>query len=98
MFSETSLLTICIPVFSAIISAVIIPGRKIVGIGSTNNTVDSIPISQEPPSRIPSIFPSKSCNTCIAFVGEGLPEIFAEGAQTGPDFLIMLMQLGDLAF
>ena len=46
-------------------------------------TVDSIPISHFPPSRIYFIFPSSSLKTSSADVGEIRPALFADGAATG---------------
>jgi hypothetical protein len=45
--------------------------------------VDSTPTSVDPPSRIRSIFPSRSARTCCALVGLGRPEILALGAARG---------------
>ena len=45
--------------------------------------VDSTPIPTSPPSIIISIRPSISSITCSAFVGLGLPDVFALGAAIG---------------
>ena len=73
------------PITSSNISAVIAPGRRIIG-GSTviSRIVDSRPISTLPLSRIISIFPSRSSLTCCAVVGLGLPDVLALGADTNP--------------
>ena len=51
-----------------------------------------MPKSQSSPQIIPSILPYRSCITCSAVVGLGLPEIFALGAAIGqPDSLISVL-------
>ena len=71
------------PIICSNIFLVIKPGRKIVGTSPlTSMIVDSIPIPTGPPSIIYSIFPFISSITCSAFVGDGLPEVFALGAAT----------------
>ena len=73
------------PTVSRSISMVIAPGRRSVGISpDTSTIVDSTPIPTAPPSMIISIFPSMSSMTCSAFVGLGLPDVLALGADTYP--------------
>ena len=77
--------TLTSPISSSNISAVIAPGRRIIGgVTVISRIVDSSPISTAPPSRIMSIFPSRSSATCSAVVGLGRPEVFALGADTNP--------------
>ena len=55
------------------------------GTSSVRSTmVDSNPIFTGPPSMIMSIFPLRSCATCSACVGLGLPEVLALGAAIYP--------------
>ena len=66
------------------ISRVTAPGLRSVGISDVRSMmVDSTPIPTAPPSIIISILPFISSNTWLAFVGEGLPEVFALGAAIG---------------
>lgn len=66
---------------------------------STLITVDSKPMSVEPPSKIYSTLPSSSSIISSTFVPLGFPETFALGAAIGtPDFSISFWQLNCLAF
>ena len=69
---------------SCSISSVTAPGRSNTGVWpDTSTIVDSSPIPTGPPSNIISIRPFRSCHTCCAVVGLGLPDRFALGAATG---------------
>ena len=48
-----------------------------------STTVDSTPTEQGPPSTMAGILPAMSSSTSRALVGEGLPEVLAEGAARG---------------
>ena len=53
------------------------------GFSVKSTTVDSIPMLQLPPSKIISISPCISLYTSCALVGDGLPDLFADGAAIG---------------
>ena len=85
------------PIFFIISSGVTAPGR------SSNSEsgpviltiVDSSPQSLSPPSTITSALPLKSRSAYPAFVAEGLPDMFAEGAAIGsPESLISAFATG----
>ena len=76
--------TVTSPTKGSIISFVMAPGRRIIGgVIETSTMVDSSPHSAAPPSRIMSIFPSRSKATWDALVGLGLPDALALGAAMG---------------
>ena len=60
------------------------PGLRMTGGEQRPSTmVLSTPTSQEPPSKITSMRPSRSWRTCSAVVVEGLVDALAEGAAMG---------------
>ena len=66
-----------------ILSSVIIPGLKIAGLSVKSIIVDSMPILQDPPSRMNFILFPNSSTTSLADVGLSFDEIFALGAASG---------------
>src|SRR5699024_8589902 len=72
------------PTTASIASFVIAPTRRMSGTSPVQSiTVDSTPTSASIASTMAAIFPFKSSYTCDAFVGLGLPDIFALGAAIG---------------
>ena len=60
-----------------------------------STTVDSTPTAQGPPSTTAGILPRISSSVSRAVVGEGLPEVLAEGAASGqPDSRMISLAMG----